>query len=551
MKEFSGKSVCGGIAAGIIKFHEKGIKKAEPVKVRDPEGEVLRFRNALEKAKEELKNLYSKAAREVGEENAAIFEIHSMMLEDPDYVKSVEECIRQRSVNSEFAVEYTCGEFAKMFSEMDDEYMKARAADVEDVSERLMYILAGREGGTVITEPVIILAEDLAPSETLKMDKDKILAFITSRGSVNSHTAILARTMNIPAVVNAGIDDLKALDGKYAVVDGHNGKIYSEPTDEVLEKAMNRHRIDEQRESELQAFRGRTGITADGRRLKLYSNIGNIKDLSSVMKNDAEGIGLFRSEFIYLERKSYPSEEEQFVIYKTALETMGDKMVIIRTLDIGADKQAAYFHMEPEENPAMGVRAIRLCLKRPELFKTQLRALLRASVYGRLGIMYPMIISPEEIIEIRGIYNQVRDELRADSVPFGNPEQGIMIETPAAAVISDVLAPYVDFFSIGTNDLSQYALAIDRQNRQTEEFFYPYHKAVLRMIKTAADNAHACGKWVGICGELASDPELTELFVGMGIDELSVSPPKVLSLRKRIAECSYERAKERLEDWLG
>lgn len=537
MKEYSGKSVCGGIAVGTIRVHEKGARQTEPVHVEDVDGEIRRFENARSKAIAQLKNLYNKAAKEVGMENAAIFEIHSMMLEDPDYIKSVEDCIKTRRVNCEFVVEETSCDFAERFSQMDDEYMQARAADVKDISDRIVTILAGRENAPSMQEPSIIFAEDLAPSETLQMDKSKILAFVTSKGSANSHTAILARTMNIPAIVNTDIENLGELDGHYAVIDGHKGAIYVDPTEDIKEKALRRKESDAKDMEELREFIGKESKTADGKKLMVYCNIGNITDLEAVTKNDGEGIGLFRSEFLYLERKNYPTEEEQFSIYKTALEAMGGKKVIIRTLDIGADKQVPYFHIEPEENPALGLRAIRLCLKRPELFKTQLRALLRASVYGSLGIMYPMITSAEELDEIEKLYNQVREELISEGVPIGNPEQGIMVETPAAAVISDILADKVDFFSIGTNDLSQYTLAIDRQNRHAEEFFNPHHKAVLRMIKTTVDNAHAKGKWVGICGELAGDLELTELFAGMGIDELSVSPPKVLPLRKRISQC--------------
>lgn len=546
MKEYSGKSAYGGIAVGKIRVQEKGMKKIEPRRVDEPEAEIRRFRAAKEKTEEQLKNLYSKAAEEVGEENAAIFEIHCMMLNDPDYVEAIESCIREQSVNGEYAVEAAAKNFAEVFSSMDDEYMKARAADVEDVSERLVAVLTGREtSASAESEPVIIFAEDLAPSETLQMDKDKIMAFVTSRGSINSHTAILARTMNIPAIVAANVEIEPELEGKVAVVDGYNGKVFVSPDEEILKKARERITADRAEYDKLQSLRGRDNITLDGKKIMLYANIGNVKDLSSVMKNDAGGIGLFRSEFIYLERKSYPSEEEQFIIYKTVAETMGNKRAIIRTLDIGADKQASYFHLEPEENPAMGLRAIRLCLSRPEIFKTQLRALLRASKYGRLAIMYPMIISVEELFRIKAIVDEVKDELREAGVPFGEPEQGIMIETPAAAVISDLLAPHVDFFSIGTNDLSQYALAIDRQNQRTDEFFDSRHTAVLRMIKTTVDNAHRFGKWVGICGELGGDTELTELFLAMGVDELSVSPPKVLSIRKKISETDVEEIRDK------
>ncbi len=550
MKEYSGKSAGGGIAAGRIKVLEKGKIKAEPRTVADTEAEIRRFRTAKDRAEAELVNLYSKAKDEVGEENAAIFEIHRMMLNDPDYVAAIEDCIAQKSVIAEYAVETAAESFAKLFSSMDDEYMKARAADVEDVSQRLEAVLSGRAAAAASGEPVIIFAEDLAPSETLQMDKENILAFVTARGSTNSHTAILARTMNIPAVVSANVELDGALDGRIAVVDGLAGKIYVDPDDETLSIARERLAADRAEAEKLQAMRGRENVTVDGKKIKLYANIGNVKDLSSVMKNDAGGIGLFRSEFIYLERKSYPSEEEQFVIYKTVAETMGNKLAVIRTLDIGADKQAPYFHLEPEENPAMGLRAIRLCLCRPEIFKTQLRALLRASRYGRLAIMYPMITSVEELLRIKSIMDEVKDELRTAGIPFGDPEQGIMIETPAAAVISDLLAPHVDFFSIGTNDLSQYALAIDRQNQRAAEFFDPHHTAVLRLIKTTVDNAHRFGKWVGICGELGGDTALTELFLAMGVDELSVSPPKVLYIRKKIVETNVEEIRHSAEKLL-
>ncbi len=544
MKEYSGKSVCGGIAVGKILVSEKGLKKTAPQRADDAEAEIRRFRTAKNKAEEQLKNLYAKAAAEVGEENAAIFEIHRMMLCDPDYISAVESRIKDQSVIAEYAAESAAEDFARIFSSMDDEYMKARAADVEDVSRRLTEVLAGREAlSAKESEAAVIFAEDLAPSETLQMDKDKILAFVTSLGSTNSHTAILARTIGIPAIVSANIEISDALNGKTVVVDGYGGKIYLDPDEETLSRAAARLEADRKEDAALQAMRGRDNISSDGKRIMLYANIGNIKDLSSVMKNDAGGIGLFRSEFIYLERKSYPSEEEQFVIYKTVAETMGNKRAIIRTLDIGADKQAAYFHLEPEENPAMGVRAIRLCLSRPELFKTQLRALLRASRYGRLAIMYPMITSAEELLRIKAVSDEARDELRDAGLPFGEPEQGIMIETPAAAIISDILAPHVDFFSIGTNDLSQYCLAVDRQNQRAAEFFDPRHTSVLRMIKTTVDNAHRFGKWVGICGELAGDPELTALFLSIGVDELSVSPPNILKIRKKISEIDVEKSR--------
>ncbi len=544
MKEYSGKSACGGIAVGKIKVLGKSCIKSEPRRTDEPQKELLRFRSAKEKTALRLKHLYEKAACEIGEENAAIFEIHRMMLDDPDYIGAIEELITEQSLAGEFAVESVSEEFASRFASMEDEYMSARAADVRDISEQLVGALLGKEGSFAVSdEPVIILAEDLAPSETLQMDKDKILAFVTSGGSTTSHTAILAGTMNIPAVVGADIEISPRFDGCIAVADGYSGRLNNEPDEKTLSLARERLERDKAENERLQALRGRENISLDGKKILLYANIGNVKDLSAAMKNDAGGIGLLRSEFIYLERKSYPSEEEQYVIYKTVAETLGDKRAIIRTLDIGADKQAAYFHLEPEENPAMGLRAIRLCLSRPELFKTQLRALLRASVHGELAIMYPMITSVEELLRIKSILAEAAEELRHSHLPFKIPEQGIMIETPAAAVISDRLAPHVDFFSIGTNDLSQYALAIDRQNRRTDEFFNPHHLGVLRLIKTTVDNAHRHGKWAGICGELAGDERLTELFLAIGVDELSVSPPKVLPIRRRIGEINVEKSR--------
>ncbi len=533
MKEYTGKSACGGIAVGEIAVY-KPAAQAVRRKTENPEDEVRRFRAARAEAENRLDRLYEKALKEVGKENAEIFEIHKMMLEDADFSDSIEETIRSQGVNAEFAVQSAGDKMAGMFSAMDDEYMRGRAADVKDIAARLVEILSGNGPRGELAVPSVVTAEDLAPSETLQMDKSKILAFVTSAGSINSHTAILARTMNIPAVVDTGVEISDELDGKIAVVDGNTGKLYIDPTPEVEERARQMKKEEEKTWERLRSLRGLNNVTVDGRKVLVYANIGNITDIPSVRENDAGGIGLFRSEFVYMESSNFPTEEEQFEIYKEAAERMEGKRVIIRTLDIGADKQAPYFGLKAEENPAMGLRAIRICLKRPEILKTQLRALYRAASYGRIAIMYPMITSVEEVMEIKAIAKEVSDELTEEGVPIGNPEQGIMIETPAAAVISDLLAPHVDFFSIGTNDLSQYALAIDRQNADLDEFFNSHHIAVLRMIETTIKNAHSYGKWVGICGELAADLRLTETFLKMGVDELSVSPGKVLPLREKI-----------------
>lgn len=543
MYEFNGKSVFGGIAIGTVKVLAKNKSLVKRLHTEDSENEIRRYHEAGVQAKEELQQLYEKALKEVGETNAAIFEIHQMMLEDDDYNDSVENIITGQSVNAEYAVATTGENFAQMFLDMDDDYMRGRAADVKDISERLIRILSGESsGGSESGEAAIILAVDLAPSETVQLDKDKVLSFVTLQGSTNSHTAILARTMGIPALVSTDIGelDINSLDGKKAVVDGTNGKFYVEPEPDILEELQVRQAKETEVKELYETLKGKENVTLDGKKIMLYANIGNIKDLAHVMKNDAGGIGLFRSEFIYLEKQDYPTEEEQFQIYKTVAQIMAGKRVIIRTLDIGADKQCDYFHMDREENPAMGVRAIRICLTRPEIFKTQLRALFRASVYGKIAIMYPMITSLKEIARIKELVKEVQEELDAEGVPYGTPEQGIMIETPAAVMISDLLAKEVDFFSIGTNDLTQYTLAIDRQNEKLDDFYDSHHPAVLRMIQMVVDNAHAAGIWAGICGELGADLSLTRDFLAMGVDELSVSPAKILPIRKIILETNVE-----------
>lgn len=538
MQVYSGKSVFRGIAIGKISVYRKNEQQVKRVRTEDTKGELARYEAAKAAAIEQLQELYQKALKEVGEANAAIFEIHQMMLDDGDYNESVENIIETQKVNAEYAVAVTGDNFAQMFRAMDDDYMRERAADVKDISERVLSILNGGQKGKGVTdEPVIIVADDLAPSETVQLEKDMVLSFVTVHGSVNSHTAILARTMAIPALIGTEelpLDD--TVDGKLAVVDGLNGKIYVEPDAQTLEEMKKRRQAELEKTELLQLLKGKENVTLDGKKIMLYANIGNIKDLATVIQNDAGGIGLFRSEFIYLEKDRYPTEEEQFSIYKTAVETMAGKRVIIRTLDIGADKQCEYFKMDKEENPALGYRAIRICLTRPEIFKTQLRALFRASAYGNLAIMYPMITSLWEVKRIKEIVEEVKAELTAEQLEFGNPQQGIMIETPAAVMMSEKLAKEVDFFSIGTNDLTQYTLAIDRQNSKLDRFYNPHHEAVLRMIQRTIDGAHKHGRWVGICGELGADTALTERFVQMGIDELSVAPSMVLPVRSKICE---------------
>lgn len=548
MQIYNGKSVFGGIAIGKISVYQKKEQQVKRVKIDDPEQEMARYEKAKVEGIKQLQGLYDKALREVGEANAAIFEVHQMMMEDDGYNESVENIIRSQGVNAEYAVATTGDNYAQMFSAMDDDYMREREADVRDISERLLTILNGEETGAVdADEPKIIVAEDLAPSETVQLDKDKVLSFVTVKGSLNSHTAILARTMAIPALVNTSVSLESEMDGRLGIVDGADGTFYVDPDEETLAEMKKRQEEDLSRKQLLLTLKGKENVTLDGQKVMLYANIGNIKDLATVIQNDAGGIGLFRSEFIYLEKEDFPTEEEQFQIYRQVAQTMAGKRVIIRTLDIGADKQCDYFHMEHEENPALGCRAIRICLTRPEIFKTQLRALFRASAFGKIAIMYPMITSVQEVRKIKEIVEEVKAELTSQGVEFGNPEQGIMIETPAAAIISDDLAKEVDFFSIGTNDLSQYTMAIDRQNPQLDLFFDPHHPAVLRMISLVMENAHKAGIWAGICGELGADQSLTKEFLAMGVDELSVSPGSILPLRKIILETNvtdYKAGKE-------
>ena len=543
MEQYQGKSVFGGVAIGRIHIFSKGQQQVKRIKVQDTEAEKKRYREAVQTAITELQGLYDKALKEVGEANAAIFEMHQMMLEDEDFTESVENIIDSQSVNAEYAVASTGDNFAQMFASMDDEYMRGRAADVKDISERLVSVLNGASRQQMdADEPVIVMAVDLAPSETVQMDKDKVLSFVTTQGSVNSHTAILARTMSIPALIGVDMPLYAELEGKFAIVDGDNGTVYIDPSEDVLAQMQEKKEQAEEKKQLLQQLKGKETITKDGKKIKLYANIGNSKDLAMVLQNDAEGIGLFRSEFLYLEKEDYPTENEQFMVYKMVAETMAGKQVIIRTLDIGADKQCDYFNMDPEDNPALGYRAIRICLTRPEVFKTQLRALYRASAFGNISIMYPMITSVWEVKQIKKIVEEVKEELRAQNIEFGEVAQGIMIETPAAVMISRELAKEVDFFSIGTNDLTQYTLAIDRQNPKLDDFYDAHHPAVLKMIHMVAQNAHAEGIWAGICGELGADLELTEQFLQMGIDELSVSPGRILPIRKivRESECGCE-----------
>lgn len=542
MQIFYGKSVFGGIAIGKIKVYQKGKQQIKRIRVEDTKRERERYEEAKQEAIRQLKGLYDKAVREVGEANAMIFEIHQMMLEDDDYNESVENIINTQKVNAEYAVGMTSDNFSQMFSAMDDEYMRERAADVKDISERILSVLNGSaNGGVNSDEPVIILADDLAPSETVQLDKDKILSFVTVHGSVNSHTAILARTMAIPALIGTELPLDETVDGKLAVVDGIKGCVYVEPDEKTLAQMQEKQKKETEKKELLKQLKGKENITLDGKKIMLYANIGNIKDLAMVLKNDAGGIGLFRSEFIYLEKDNFPTEEEQFQIYRTVAETMAGKRVIIRTLDIGADKQCDYFKLAHEENPAMGVRAIRICLTREDVFKTQLRALFRASAYGKIAIMYPMITSLWEVKKIQEIVSEVKTELDKQNIEYGNPEQGIMIETPAAVMVSDELAKHVDFFSIGTNDLTQYTLAVDRQNTELDMFYDAHHPAVLRMIKMVVENAHKAGIWAGICGELGADTELTKDFLKMGVDELSVSPGSILPLRKIILETDTQK----------
>lgn len=538
MITLEGKSVFGGIAIGKIQFYKRNEITIKRTRVEDVEAEVERFQNAKAKTLELLKGLYEKALEDVGEANAMIFEAHQLMLEDPDYVESIENIIRTQDVNAEYAIGATADNFAAIFEAMDDAYMQGRAADVRDVSERLLQALSSQnENVMVMDEPVIIAADDLVPSETVQLDKDKVLSFVTMYGSANSHTAILARTMNIPAVIGLGEALKEEYDGKIAIVDGVDGKVYIDPDEETMASMQEKQKKDQEQKELLNQLKGKENVTKSGQKVNVYANIGNLADVGAVLKNDAGGIGLFRSEFLYLESDTYPTEEQQFAVYKKVAETMAGKKVIIRTLDIGADKQVDYFKLDKEDNPALGYRAIRICLTRPEIFKTQLRALYRASAYGQISIMFPMIISVAEVKKIKDIVEEVKAELRAEGAAFREDvELGIMIETPAAVMVSRELAKEVDFFSVGTNDLTQYTLAIDRQNQKLEDFYDSHHPAVLAMIRIAAESAHAEGKWIGICGELGADVTLTETFLKMGIDELSVAPGMVLKVRQKIRE---------------
>lgn len=548
MITLQGKGVFGGIAIGEISFFKRDSGIVQRKKVEDPQAEIQRFEDAKAEAIRELGELYDKAVSEVGESNAMLFQTHQFMLEDLDYVEAITNMIQTQSVNAEYAVSVTGDNFSQMFASMDDDYMRERAADVKDISARVVKILTGAgESGLVTDKPVILASDDLAPSETVQLDKDMVLSFVTQGGSTNSHTAILAKTMNIPAIIGIGDALDEKYEGKEAIVDGAKGCLIIEPDEETMKEYQAKKQEYLEQQELLQQFRGKETVSLDGQKVKLYANIGNASDIGAVVKNDAAGIGLFRSEFLYLESENFPTEEEQFKVYKYVAETMGQKQVIIRTLDIGADKQIDYFNLPHEENPAMGYRAIRICLTQQDIFRTQLRALLRASAFGNIAIMFPMIVALEEVLQIKEIVKSVMEELDASGIPYNKEIQlGIMIETPAAAMISDDLAKEVDFFSVGTNDLTQYTTAVDRQNANLEGFYYPHHKAILRLIKMAADNAHKNGIWIGICGELGADMELTEAFLAMGIDELSVSPACVLPLRKKIRETSVKERREEI-----
>lgn len=548
MEILQGKGVFGGIAIGEIAFYKRAEGQVQRKRVEDLNAEIQRFETAKEKGIDQLGELYEKAVQEVGEGNAMIFQVHQMMLDDLDYVEAITNMITTQQVNAEYAVAVTGDNFSQMFASMDDEYMRARAADVKDISERVVSILSGNENSGLVTDkPVILAADDLAPSETVQLEKDKVLSFITQGGSANSHTAILARTMNIPAVIGVGKGLTAEYEGKMAIVDGAEGIIYIDPDEATLMKYQEKQKEYQDRQALLQQLKGEENITLDGQKIKIYANIGNASDIGAVMLNDAGGIGLFRSEFLYLESDHFPTEEEQFKVYRYAAETMAGKMVVIRTLDIGADKQIDYFQLPKEENPALGYRAIRICLTRRDIFQTQLRALFRASAFGNIAIMFPMIVAVEEVLEIKEIVAEVKAELDEAGIPYNKETQlGIMIETPAAAIISDELAKEVDFFSVGTNDLTQYTTAVDRQNANLDKFYYPHHKALLRLIKMTADNAHKNGIWIGICGELGADIELTETFLSMGIDELSVSPACILPLRKKIRETDVSKVRDEM-----
>lgn len=553
MVTLTGKSVFRGIAIGRLAFFNRGTSNVERISIPDADAEIQRFEAARNEAKQELSHLYEKARQEAGEESAMIFEIHQMMLDDLDFVESVTQIIQDEKINAKYAVSQTAEQFSAMFAAMDDSYMRARAADVKDIAKLLMNILSN-EGRTNFSwdEPVILCADDLAPSETVQLDKSKVLAFLTQNGSTNSHTAILSRTMGIPAIVSMGMLLDEQYDGCIAAVDGITSTVYIDPDEPTLAAMRIKQAEDLAKRELLKELVGQENVTIDGKKIELYANIGNISDLDLALQNDAGGIGLFRSEFLYLENNDFPTEEEQFAIYKEAAEKMKGKLVIIRTLDIGADKKIGYFHLPEEENPALGYRAIRICLDRPDIFKTQLRALCRASAFGNIAIMFPMIISVEEIIKIKEILKEVQSELETKNIAYNpNMQIGIMIETPAAVILSDLLAQEVDFFSVGTNDLAQYTLAIDRQNQKLEPFFNPHHKALLRMLKIAADNAHAHGKWIGICGELGADTALTEVFLALGIDELSVSPSAILNVRKKVRQVNVtQTASQALANYL-
>ncbi len=541
-----GKAVFEGVAIGRLSVYKKAEQSVKREKVTDVEAEIERYAAARETAIEQLQALYDKAVKEVGEASAEIFEAHQMMVEDGDYIDSVENIIRTQEVNAEYAVATTGDNFQKMFLDMDDEYFRGRAADVKDISERVINVLSGASAGGIDSdEPVIVVADDLAPSETVQMDKDKILSFVTVHGSANSHTSILAKTMNIPAIIGCDIPLTDEMDGRDAIVDGFEGKVYIDPDPEVLAEKKKIVLEEQEKKALLEQLKGKDNVTLDGQHINLYANIGNTKDLGLVLKNDAGGIGLFRSEFIYLGSDDYPTEEEQFAIYKQVAETMAGKKVIIRTLDIGADKQADYFNLPQEENPAMGLRAIRICLTRPDIFKTQLRAILRASAFGKISIMFPMIISVDEVKKIKEIVAEVKASLDADGISYDkNIELGIMIETPAAVMMAEELAQEVDFFSVGTNDLTQYTLAIDRQNQSLDEFYDSHHPGLMKMLKMIVDGAHKGGAWAGICGELGSDLSLTKEFLAMGYDELSVSPGRILPLRKIVLETNVQKYKD-------
>lgn len=537
MLKLSGKSVYKGIVMGPVAVLKNNDHQVKRKKIEHAELEIERVEKALEAAKEQLQKLYDKAVKEVGEASAAIFEVHQMMLEDEDYLDSIHNSIRTEMINAEYAVAVTGDNFSAMFANMDDDYMKARAADIKDISNRLVQNLEGKGELDLSTmEAAIIVADDLSPSETVQMDKEKILAFVTVHGSTNSHTAILARMMNIPALIGVPVNLEEIQSGMEAIVDGFTGEVIFEPSADLCSQTEARIQEEKEKLELLNTLKGKENVTLGGKKINIYANIGSVGDVGYVLENDAGGIGLFRSEFLYLGKSEFPTEEEQFRAYRQVVQMMAGKKVIIRTLDIGADKQVEYFNLGKEDNPALGYRAIRICLKQPDIFKTQLRALFRAAVYGNLSIMYPMITSTEEVHQIYEIVNEVKEELEKEQIPYKVPEQGIMIETPAAVMISDELAEIVDFFSIGTNDLTQYTLAIDRQNEKLDDFYNPHHKAILKMIQMVVDNAHKCGKWAGICGELGADPELTEKFIRMGVDELSVAPSMILKLRKQIRE---------------